>query len=300
MAQEERPSITPGLSIAILEAAKPTRERKSMIDDTLLPRDYVTSLFNDHPLANNLLDEVAGFYRDSLVIRREKNANDMSGYKLDVDAKNLKFNGAIINIDTSTNRVPAAACHELLHLRLPTRNFPRIRSLSLTPIHQSVVDFVVQAQTSVTNVVDHDIFKDDFIALGFPIEQFLVKSNEIISYKRVARDARNQTTPSQLKFTIWSWWCIEYLRHYITSFHGQEDCKIIAEKIAKWGVKALPGFGRGMARIREWVSDGKHRQPTQYAAAMRTLFDIIQIPPISGFYAVQLDGDNQVVLHEVQ
>lgn len=185
-------------------------------------------------------------------------------------------------------------------MRLPIRNFPRIRSLSLTPIHQSVLDFVGKAQTSVTNVVDHDIFKDDFIALGFPIEQFLVKSNEPISYKRVARDARNQTTPSQLKFMIWSWWCIEYLRHYITSFHGQEDCELLAEKVAKWGRRSVPGFERGMARIREWISEGKHRQPTQYAAAMQALFDIIQIPTISGFYVVQLDDNNQIVLREMQ
>jgi hypothetical protein len=38
-----------------------------------------------------------------------------------------------------------------------------------------------------------------------------------------------------------------------------------------------------MALIRQWLSDGKHRQSTEYAVAMQKLFDIIQLQKSLGF-----------------
>jgi hypothetical protein len=87
------------------------------MDAELVPIEYVSSLFKEYPLANDLLSEVVAFYRDSLVIRSAAIADDSSRYTLDVDAQHLKFNRAIIKLNTSTNRQAAAACHELLHLQ---------------------------------------------------------------------------------------------------------------------------------------------------------------------------------------
>jgi hypothetical protein len=260
------------------------------MDAELVPIEYVSSLFKEYPLANDLLSEVVAFYRDSLVIRSAAIADDSSRYTLDVDAQHLKFNRAIIKLNTSTNRQAAAACHELLHLQLPLRKFSRIRPLESRPVHPN-------AETSVTNVVHHDIFKDNFTALGFSLEQFLTRSKESINYKKLARDPRNQTTPYSV---LWSWWCIEYLRHYISISHGSKDSGRLADKVAKWGDKAVPKFKQGMALIRQWLSDGKHRQSTEYAVAMQKLFDIIQLPKITGFYSLDMDSNNQIILRAAQ
>ncbi len=266
------------------------------MDTELVETEYIRSLFKEYPLANNLLDEVVKFYGASLTIRRSVMPDDRSRYALRIDAQHLKFNGAVINLDTSTDRQAAAACHELLHLQLPIRNFPRIRSLYLNSFQETVSLRIVSAQISATNVIDHDIFKDDFIKLGFPLGQFLVESPENINYKRVARDARDQTIPPQLNFVNWNWWCIEYLRHYISFAHGLKQSGPLAEKVAQWGIKAVPGFKNGMARIREWIGEGRHRQPTTYPAAIQKLFDIVQIPKISGFYCLERDSKNEIVI----
>lgn len=270
------------------------------MDAEVIEPEYIGSLFKEYPLANNLLDQVIKFYGGSLTFRRAVIADDRSRYTLNIDAQHLKFNGAIINLDTSTDRQAAAACHELLHLQLPIRNFPRIRSLNLTSVQETVSLRIVSAQISATNVIDHDIFKDDFVKLGFPLGQFLVASPENIKYKGVARDARDQTIPPQLNFVNWNWWCIEYLRHYISMTHGLKQSESLADKVSQWGVKAVPGFKSGMARIREWISEGQHRQPTTYPTAIKKLFDIIQIPRISGFYYLELDDKNHIVVRGLQ
>jgi hypothetical protein len=144
-------------------------------------------------------------------------------------------------------------------------------------------------------VVDHDIFKDDFVKIGFPIREFLVRQKNTPNYRKIAKDRRNKTTPPQLNFVLWSWWLIEYFRHYVSSFHGVEDSKSLAESVAKWGARAIPGIERSMARIQEWVRDGNHRQPNRYPAAMQMLFDVIQLPRISGFYRLDLDSTGQIV-----
>ena len=266
------------------------------MDAELIETEYVRSLFKEYPLANNLLDEVIKFYGGSLTIRRRVMADDRSRYMLNIDAQHLRFNGAVINLDTSTDRQAAAACHELLHLQLPIRNFPRIRSLKLTSVQETVSLRIISAQISATNIIDHDIFKDDFSQLGFPLGQFLVASPENINYKKVARDARDQTTPPHLNFVNWNWWCIEYLRHYMSAMHGLKQSESLADKVAKWGVEAVPGFKSAIARIQEWISEGQHRQPTTYPAAIQKLFDIIQIPRISGFFSLECDDKNQIVV----
>ena len=269
------------------------------MDAELIETEYIKSLFKEYPLANNLLDQVIEFYGRSLTIRRSAMADDRSRYTLNIDAQHLKFNGAVINLDTSTDRQAAAACHELLHLQLPIRNFPRIRSLKLNSFQETVSLRIVSSQISATNVIDHDIFKDEFVKLGFPLGQFLVASPENINYKKVARGARDQTTPPQLNFVNWNWWCIEYLRHHLSTTHGLKQSESLADKVAKWGVEAVPGFKSGMARIREWISEGQHRQPTTYPVAIQKLFDIIQIPKISGFCCLELGGERQIVVRSL-
>lgn len=270
------------------------------MDAEVIDEEYIRSLFRDYPLANNLLDEVIQFYGGSLVFRRAVMADDRSRYTLNIDAQHLKFNGAIINLDTSTDRQAAAACHELLHLQLPIRKFPRIRSLNLTSIQEAVSLRIISAQITATNVVDHDIFKEDFVRLGLPLGQFLLASPENINYKSVARGARDQTIPPQLNFVNWNWWCIEYLRHYMSMTHGLKQSESLVDKVSQWGVKAVPGFKSGMARIREWISEGQHRQPTTYATAIKKLFEIIQIPRISSFCSLELDDNKQIVVRGSQ
>jgi len=266
------------------------------MDAELIETEYIRSLFKDYPLANNLLDEVIQFYGSSFTIRRAVMADDRSRYTLNVDAQHLKFNGAVINLDTSTDRQAAAACHELLHLQLPIRSFPRIRSLNLTSVQETVSLRIVSAQISATNVIDHDIFKDDFVKVGFPLGQLLVASPENINYKKVARDSRDQTIPPQLNFVNWNWWCTEYFRHYMSMTHGLKQSESLVDKVSQWGVKAVPGFKSGMDRMREWISAGQHLQPTTYPAAIRKLFDIIQLPKITGFCVLERDSNNQIVV----
>jgi hypothetical protein len=259
--------------------------------------EYIRSLFSDHPLATALVDEVASFYRDALTVRRSSATDDLSGYGILVDQEKLEFHGVFFNLNTTTDRVPAAACHELLHLRLRSRGFPLIRSLDLDTVQQAIpADVFGATANTIQNVIDHDIFKDDFVAMGFPIEQFLAKSNDNPDYEIEAKNSRFKATPSQLQFTYWMWWSREYLIQFAGIEQGVKNSESLAEAVEQWGTQVLPGFRQTIILIRQWLKTGRHRQVESYPAALRNLFDIMQIPPISSFYSLKLANSGQITI----
>lgn len=261
-----------------------------------LSGDYLRSLFGNRPVAVSLLDEVTAFYGETLTVRRAKDSDDLSGYGIAVDAPNLKYDHAYLNLNTSTNRVPAAACHELLHLRLAARGFPKIRTLELQPEQAVDPGFFNAAVNTVTNAVDHNIFKDDFISMGFPIESFLAKTGRLPDYENEAKNSSPKGTPAQLLFFDWIWWSREYISNYFGIGQGVEDAETLTDSVEKWGTVVLPEFRQTVILIRQWARNGLYRQAASYPAAIRQLFEIIQMPPISSFYSLKRDHTGQITL----
>ena len=262
--------------------------------------EYIRSLFSDHPLATALADQVASFYRDALTVRRSSATDDISGYGISVDQEKLEFHGAFINLNTTTDRVPAAACHELLHLRLRSRGFPLIRSLDLDTVQRAIpADVFIATANTIQNVIDHDIFKDDFVAMGFPIEQFLAKPTSYPDYELEAKNSRFNATPLRLQFTYWMWWSREYFIQYAGIEQGVENSESLAQAVEKCGSEVLPGFRQTIVLIRQWLKSGRHRQAESYPAALRNLFDIMQIPSISTFYSLKLANSGQIAVQVI-
>jgi hypothetical protein len=267
----------------------------STASDTL-SIEYLRSLFRDHTSAISLLDEVTAFYGQTLMLRRAQVGDDLSGYGIAVDAPNLKYDHAYLNLNTSTNRVPAAACHELLHLRLAARGFPKVRTLELQPEQAVDTGFFNAAVNTVINAVDHNIFKDDFVSMGFPIETFLAKTGSVMDYEIEAKNSPPNGTPPQLLFFDWVWWSREYISNYFGIGQGVENAESLTDSVEKWGSVVLPGFRRTVVLIRQWARNGLYQQATKYPESIRQLFEIIHMPPISSFYFLKRDQAGQIIV----
>jgi hypothetical protein len=261
-----------------------------------LSANYIRTLFVGHPQAISLLDEVTGFYGEALTIRRAQVGNDPSGYEIAVDAPNLRYGHAYLNLNTSTNRVPAAACHELLHLRLAARGFAKVRTLELQPEQAVDTGFFNAAVNTVINAVDHNIFKDDFVSMGFPIESFLAKTGSATDYENEAKNSPPNGTPPQLLFFDWVWWSREYISNYFGIDQGVENAESLTDSVEKWGTVVLPGFRQTVVLIRQWARNGLYQQAAKYPESIRQLFEIMHMPPISSFYFLKRDQTGQIIV----
>jgi hypothetical protein len=261
-----------------------------------LSGEYLRSLFGDHPSAIRLLDEVVAFYGETLMVRRAQVGDDSSGYGIAVDAPNLKYDHAYLNLNTSTNRVPAAACHELLHLRLAARGLPKVRTLELQPEQAVDTGFINAAVNTVINAVEHNIFKDDFVSMGFPIESFLAKTGYVPDYENEAKNFPSNGRPPQLLFFDWVWWSREYISNYFGIGQGVENAEFLADSAEKWGTVVLPGFRQTVVLIRQWARIGLYQLAAKYPEAIRQLFEIIHMPPISSFYSFKRDQTGQIIV----
>ena len=143
-----------------------------------LGRAFVADLFRQHPPALDLLNEVVSFFGTSLqVLATETEGEDTSNYVINIDTGNLIYHDASIFLNTRSNRVPAAACHELLHLQLFTKQLPSARGIELGPEWGDLRRDVAFFFATVNNAVHHEIFLADFLRIGFPLNEFVVPSS---------------------------------------------------------------------------------------------------------------------------
>jgi hypothetical protein len=251
----------------------------------MIPLADIRRLLADLPGALALLDEVSAFYGDRLAFSAGSPDSLVSTYALDCDAERLRFSSARVILASGSSRQAAAAVHELLHLRLPTRSYPRVRSLEMNQMHQSVAGDLAEGLGKVLNVVDHDIFVADFVSTGLALSDFLGPVGQDPNYKRTWQEMERKHTPQPLMFYWWFWWTLEYVRHYISIEHGVPTAEKSAEKVEKWGSKALRGFSSETKNLRNWIKVGRHKDAATYADSIRELLQIMQMPPPT-FYTV--------------
>jgi hypothetical protein len=254
----------------------------------MLPPDYIDQLFRDFSPGLALLARVRAFYGASFRINLHNEPDGVSHFAIETGGPSLKFEGAIIDLNTTTDRVKAAAMHELLHLSLPIRGFPAVNAMTVTPsATQTVYDDDIRQLDEVlrktVNIVQHDIFVEEFVASGLPLQQFLAPRSIQPKYASHVRENRGKELIPNRAWLAYSWWLYEYLNNYISIRHGDKRAGRYAGRTIKFGSQLLPDFGQKAAQIRAWVARGKHLSAETYPEAMREIFLLMDYPLIPIF-----------------
>jgi hypothetical protein len=130
----------------------------------------------------------------------------------------------------------------------------------------------------------------DFVTLGHSIDSFITPTTAKVGvYEREAKKFQkiHRATPQVFLWSFYTWWSIEYLRHFISIEHGLRDAQKLANNVLVWGDKALPEFGSVAKKIREWIARGEHRDPESYVPALQQLLALIQMPRASSFAMIR-------------
>ena len=240
--------------------------------------DYLDKLFVECAQGAKLLADIREFYGSTFKFSVQENLSGTSHFVIDTGAETLRFREASIRLNTSTNRIKAAAIHEALHLSLPTRRFNVIHAITLRPEHAPDFARIDETIRKTVNIVQHDIFVNEFVAMGFPLSEFIVRRPTAPRYAEEAKSFRGKVLIPDHAWIAWSWWAFEYFNNYLSIKHGDDSAELLAQNAATWGSRVLPGFQRKAEEIRDWAADQRHQQPETYMDALRRLFEIMQLP----------------------
>jgi hypothetical protein len=209
-----------------------------------------------------------------------KTSNGVSSYYFDLGGESEIFQCARLQLNSESKRQRAAAIHELLHLCQPIRGFALIQQIISEPKHVAEMDFLIDVQNKIQNVIAHDCFVDEFLQTGLPLSDFLVPRTDTHKYEEVAKSYRRIKRTPEIEWHAQSWWAFEYFNNYIGIAHGDLQAKQLAEHAEKCARIVLPDFGDTAQLIRDWVGRKKHCTAATYVEAVRELLELIMFPEV--------------------
>ena len=240
----------------------------------------ISQRLSGFPLAQQLSREVYDFYGNHLLFTESRNFTSTI-FTLRLGHDPIALKSAEIQLQLGTERGAEALAHELLHLRLFILGFPlgEFVQVPFQFVHYAR-DFIGMCHW-VLNVVQHEMNCQSFIALGFDQRHFLVKSAEIIDYRKQLRPEFQNGFPAQVDFPRW---CIEYLRHFFAARHGGDgDSLDQAQDALTWGSRLYPQLQHVTAEIRKRFELGAFKEPSQYPSQVNSVLELMGIPKFTGW-----------------
>jgi len=258
-----------------------------------LTSDQVREILSPHPLAIAIYNNLVDFFGNGFLVEKQVTGSQ-STFVFDIDPYPLVFKKVVACVVVDAGNVPASLTHELLHLKLGSLGFPRLYGINnVDPILSAGQVQVIYTQLS--NVVDHDIFLDEFLATGLPRGDFLRRMSkrenpeELIS---VLKDSRIKGLPKKYARPRYYF---EYLKTWITGnhLHNLEDLEI-ANRLEAGAREWLDPMGTDLERIRQWFQIGAHRSPETYVESSNHLLGILGLPPAT-FYHLERSISGQIM-----
>ena len=239
----------------------------------------IISKLVDYPTAQQLAKEVYGFYDEYLSYTEGKNFKS-SHFSIDLQNEpTIALKSATIQLKLGTNRIAEALVHELLHLQLPKLGFPLAHKVGIPNNLDRFAKTFLEMYPKIVNIVQHEITLESFIALGFEKKNFLGKLTKPINYHQKMLNP----SPNEVYFPItgFPWFCLEYLRHWITTRHSNNKNELrFANDVREWGSKLEPDFRQTTSEIIKWVENGAFKNPNKYPRQINMLFQLMKIPQI--------------------
>jgi len=262
-----------------MSATQPTSDAK-------WPPDKVISLLTRYPLVVRLYEQVREFFGDRLSLEGRIDRKH-SGFIVTPSNNPPGFHSASIRLVTTSGNIPAAIAHELLHGKLVMDGFCVLGDL--LP-HSLEVIGPRKNCLNAWNAIQHEIFFDEFLSLGFDRNEFIQLTSALSNPEEETRELvrlRNEGVPMRLLRPIW--WG-NFFRNLISSRHVA-DASLVAEGYTQLGPSVFPEFAEDCSRIMRWISCGDFRSPERAARALNELLPILGLPGVRTYRVHRLGGE---------
>lgn len=207
-------------------------------------------------LVEPLIDSVVATYGNAIALRPSQGQTCSFSRIPIMDNGTMRPSAAIYLSQNGNNE--AGLVHELQHLVLPTKT----RFFLFGVLPNGMNEFL----SAINNTAEHDLMLEDFLAMGYCIDDFLFEGFNTIDYSQ--EDGQHAI-----------WWKYEYHRILTTKDHvgaakAQEGNEAVAN-IRRYGQQFHPGIIQEFDNIDEWLVQKRASNPTTHAEHMRRLSTII-------------------------
>lgn len=228
------------------------------------------------PKAGVLAAEICNFYGDCLHYY-ENSIFESSHYHIKMQHDPIAIQYARIELQLGTLRTAEALCHELLHLNTRICGYPFGEKFfipfELSPYASAITGFYPK----IGNLLEHELFLKEFINLGFDKNNFLGSISPPPDYEKLASAALNSIF--YRKEIGFSWWCLEYFRHWISTRHwiGDEP-GIYADYALFWGSRVHSSMRRTVKEIMKLIESGSLLDKNRHHHYVNKLLELMRIP----------------------
>jgi hypothetical protein len=253
----------------------------------------VLNRFVNWPKARMLAAEICDFYGDYLQYH-ESSALESSNYQIKLQHEPIALQYARVELQLDTPRMAEALMHELLHLSIRMQGYPIGEKFSipygLTQYTGTIIDFYPR----IGNLLEHELIIEAFLGVGFKKKNFLGCLSPAPDYQKLV----SMALPSlgyneQIGF---SWWCLEYFRHWISIRHWVGDeAQIGADNAFYWGSKVHPEIKVIAPKIRGLVESGALTDIKNHHRHVNTLLTLMRIPVFTDWATIQPSSEGRPV-----
>jgi hypothetical protein len=240
-----------------------------------------------------LAAEICEFYGDYLQYY-ENSSVDSSHYQIKLQHEPIALQSVHIELQLGTPRIAEALMHELLHLHTRIRGYPIGEKFSVPYELTKYAGTIIGIYPRIGNLLEHELILEMFLGLGFDKSNFLGCLSPPPDYKKLASTALNS---SGYKEEIgFSWWCLEYFRHWVSTRHwvGDEP-SIYADYALCWGSKVNPQLKITANKIRALIESGVLTDIKNHHHRVNALLELMKIPVFTEWVTIQTSSDGKPV-----
>lgn len=214
------------------------------------------------PKVEPLIDDVLASYNNYVEIKTTENISSRFIRNVALIENRAV---AVGQIELSTKLfTEEALVHELLHLAMPLTH--GVYAIGFNEDNPTLNDFA----TLIQNVLEHDMFLEEYLEMGYSIDRFLGTPTLKIDYdQRREEDSIDHV-----------YWMHEYFRLSIAMAHIplrlKSECRNCINNVKRLAFKEYPHLKELFPRIKSWIDSKKFH--FDHFNEIRRLFKIFQIP----------------------
>jgi len=253
----------------------------------------ILSRLANWPKARMLTAEICEFYGEYLQYH-EASDLDASHYQIKLQHEPIALQSVHIELQLGTTRIAEALMHELLHLHTRIRGYPIGEKFSVPYELTKYASTIIGIYPRIGNLLEHELILEMFLGLGFDKSNFLGCLSPPPDYKKLASTALNS---SGYKEEIgFSWWCLEYFRHWVSTRHWVGDEPgIHADYALYWGSKVNPQLKITANKIRALIESGALTDIKNHHHHVNALLELMKIPIFREWATIQTSSDGKPV-----
>jgi hypothetical protein len=226
----------------------------------------------DKPKGIALFDSVASYFGPSLSIWQQAIKEDYSGFTPKIGGTRVLFEMAL-HLDA------AAIVHECLHAKLRMDGYP---------IAHDGAWHSLLAILTVSNLLDHEIFMSEFLAIGFSRSQLVVDAMKREDFDSIwASNFQTRRQDAEWAPYLRGYWLTNYLAEWLD---GKKRLPSGAAAVRRIGVANFPDFDQDVEWISNWFYHGEFRDSKKYGESINDFLKRAGLEPIKFSHIKKVGG----------